>query len=171
MTSDDQALLMQILGMTGTDVDPDSIRERLFARAAEDHPQLAVLARALSMRQAAQVPDDDVPEVPHDDGVDHQAHVHRLNEEVCRLRERDRVIADALGACAHCWGTEPACRRCGGDGAPGAFLPEAQLFNELVMPAIRRLKRWTAGRRPSGPPVQMGGESDRRPISNRRNGT
>lgn len=174
----DDQLLMQILGMTGTDVDHDALRGQLLARAAEDNPQFALLARYLSMRQAGEASEERAPEAVNEGEASQQearhrlqAHLHRLNAEVGLLRERSYALAEALGACERCWGADTACRRCGGDGAPGAFLPDVPLFNELVMPAIRRLKRWSAGRQPVGPSVQPGGESDQPSTSNGRNPT
>jgi hypothetical protein len=56
------------------------------------------------------------------------------------LRERIDLLAAALGACALCWGQEPACRACRGRGLPGYALPDEALFEELILPALQLLR-------------------------------
>lgn len=63
-------------------------------------------------------------------GVDALAHQ--------RLVDGNLLLAAALGAC-ECWGHEPDCRECGGDGVTGWLPPDPQLFRELVAPALSRM--------------------------------
>jgi hypothetical protein len=48
------------------------------------------------------------------------------------------LLAAALGAC-ECWGLQPGCARCRGQGSAGWIQPDAELFGEFVKPAIARL--------------------------------
>lgn len=58
-------------------------------------------------------------------------------ERSCRMLSRrlDR-LAGALGAC-RCWGRNPACRWCAGQGRPGALEIDAEAFQDLVLPLFR----------------------------------
>lgn len=67
--------------------------------------------------------------------------------ELADLREVNDTLAGALGACALCWGGDPNCVVCQGLGGPGFELPDPKLFNQLVVPAVRR----AYGYRASGP--------------------
>jgi hypothetical protein len=52
--------------------------------------------------------------------------------------DRQILLAAALGAC-ECWGSDPGCHFCGGDGLPGWRPPDPQLYEEFVTPATSRL--------------------------------
>jgi hypothetical protein len=54
------------------------------------------------------------------------------------LVERNVLLAAALGAC-DCWGTDPACDICAGEGSPGWTEPDHRLYVEYVEPATRRM--------------------------------
>lgn len=62
-------------------------------------------------------------------------------EELEALRQANDTLADALGACAICWGGDNACHHCRGRGRPGARRPDPALFTQLVMPAVRAMRR------------------------------
>ena len=68
--------------------------------------------------------------------------LHALRDEVTDLREVNDAAAAALGACRMCWGGDPFCPVCAGQGQPGANLPDQRLYRELVHPAVERM---TAG--------------------------
>jgi hypothetical protein len=55
-------------------------------------------------------------------------------------RERNDLLAQALGACCMCWGQSQECRYCRGQGTPGFCLPDEALVMEYVVPAIRTLR-------------------------------
>jgi hypothetical protein len=70
----------------------------------------------------------------------------RLRSEVSLIeREFGRVsglLADvgaALGACPRCLGTEENCPICAGAGVPGSGDANAERFDALVAPAVRRI--------------------------------
>jgi hypothetical protein len=70
--------------------------------------------------------------------------VHELTQEIEILREVNDTLALALGACGTCWGGNPGCPACAGQGRAGFVAPDLDLFRELVVPAIRRVN--TLGR-------------------------
>ena len=53
------------------------------------------------------------------------------------LADRNADLAAALGACL-CWGEDPACRTCQGDGIPAWTDPDDELYRDYVLPAMRR---------------------------------
>lgn len=55
------------------------------------------------------------------------------------LQTRNLVLAAALGAC-DCWGENPDCVDCSGQGTPGWEDPDPLLFREFVSPAIKRAR-------------------------------
>lgn len=67
-----------------------------------------------------------------------------LTAELAVYRERVDQCAAALGACALCWGADTACRACRGRGLPGFTLPDELLFEEMVVPAVRRAREYRA---------------------------
>jgi hypothetical protein len=85
-------------------------------RAAEEDD-----AKAAAAVEPASVPDDDV------------------QHELADLREVNDTCAAALGACRICWGGDAGCPRCAGRGRAGASLPDPELFDALVAPAVRRM--------------------------------
>jgi hypothetical protein len=62
------------------------------------------------------------------------------------LAERNLALAEALGAC-DCWGQDPRCHICEGEGGPGWILPDRQLFATYVQPAIRAIRAQAADAR------------------------
>jgi hypothetical protein len=60
--------------------------------------------------------------------------------ELSQLRERNDVLAWALGACGLCWGEDEQCRACRGRGRPGFAIPDRQKFAQYVLPAARMLQ-------------------------------
>ena len=53
------------------------------------------------------------------------------------LADRSILFAAAVGAC-ECWGEDPECPVCRGNGSPGWTTPDAQLYAEYVEPAVHR---------------------------------
>jgi hypothetical protein len=77
-----------------------------------------------------------------------------LEAENARLRETTRsllahsdFLAAAVGACPECWGENPDCAECGGEGGPGCYLPERVCFDEIVRPVIKSLRAHIGRRR------------------------
>lgn len=73
-----------------------------------------------------------------------------LYDEVETLRARNDALAAALGACYLCFGEDPACPECQGDGVPGAGPIDAAAFRQFVVPALRRVRAPRVYRRQDG---------------------
>ena len=69
------------------------------------------------------------------------------DEQDQEAADRQILLAAALGAC-ECWGSDPGCRSCGGEGMSGWHVPDEQLYEEFVTPASSRLAE--AARRSTG---------------------
>ena len=65
-------------------------------------------------------------------------HIESLFAELEMLRERNDALAQALGACALCWGGDVECPICGGAGQPGFMAPDQRSFKQLLAPVINR---------------------------------
>ena len=140
-------------------VSPDAMLQKLAAQSPD--PTTTMLASLLmnGMEEEEENPvDDDMDEIERllayaesndldDDGDDPDA-----SEELEALREVNDTLAAALGACPKCWGGDDGCADCGGSGSPGAAVPDSQLFNHLILPAVRRVNQARRPRpRPAGP--------------------
>lgn len=68
-----------------------------------------------------------------------------LREDAHQLREKNDLLAAALGACAECWGATPDCIACQGQGRPGFFPPDIACFTHFVLPALRRAQSGDLG--------------------------
>lgn len=66
--------------------------------------------------------------------------VARLQAELDQLRALSDTLALALGACHVCWGADDDCPACFGRGQVGAFVPDRELFDQYVLPALRRAR-------------------------------
>lgn len=64
-----------------------------------------------------------------------------LQAEVKEFQMRNDTLAAALGACYLCWGEYSNCDICQGNGSAGYFPIEMQAFSEMVLPAVRALKK------------------------------
>lgn len=64
----------------------------------------------------------------------------QMRSELLALRERNDLLAEALGACYLCWGEYPDCQECQGRGTPGSRPPNRELFKQWVSPALSRLQ-------------------------------
>lgn len=67
-------------------------------------------------------------------------HVEDLREENSTLHGLSETLARALGACERCWGQDVECAECDGDGDPGYFEPDRDLFHQLIVPAVERVR-------------------------------
>lgn len=143
-----ESQLLRLLGSNQGEDAPDATA--ILSQLAEEDPLLALVAQHLATRN------NDVEE-PTDDDDDDAEEAWQLEEtrrEVERYRTRaleleqrlrwyrrcNRTLAASLGACPSCWGADAECRRCEGDGRPGAFAPDRDLFAAWVGPALRRLQ-------------------------------
>lgn len=131
----------------GFDAAPDAAT--LLAQLGQDDPRMAALCRFFVERQAqaAQAPPDTAASpVDGDVLAQLEARLERLRgiaramkAELHVLRDRDAMLAAALGACDACWGRDAGCGQCAGRGHTGASLPDAPLYARFIAPAVRHL--------------------------------
>jgi hypothetical protein len=163
MTDDFRSLLLQALAArSGTSTGLGT--QELLSQLGNTDPTMSLVAELLARQQQTEELDN---ETPADGGPssellepDDQPHNHALrsNErgrafhelrqgieamhaELQERRERDAVLAAALGACEFCWGENPSCPVCGGEGVPGSSVPPTELFMRYIAPAARKLPR------------------------------
>lgn len=124
-------VLAQIVAARAAGQDTQS----LIASQLGDDPTAAMLLQAVAQRQsqsdAGNGDDDAAPDV---DSMQH---------ELQTLRERCDSLAAALGACYLCWGEDLECPNCAGHGMPGSYPIDPGLFEELIVPAVRRARART----------------------------
>lgn len=148
-----QLLLAQIAGDAGA---PALSLPELVEQSMADDPIAAPLAAALRRRQAAEAAETDpTPAPPADPAVADV--LERLYAELEELRLRTRTLADALGACARCWGEDPDCPVCRGRGHPGGRAPDPELFDYWVAPVARRRRQHEPEPAGAGAPPPLGG--------------
>ena len=123
-------LLARVAGVEDAAV-PLSLSD-LVQQSLGDDPLALPLAAALRRREVETNETDGEPDPEVLDVME------RLYGEVEALRDRVRMLAAALGACARCFGDDELCPVCLGRGRPGGRQPDELLFAELVEPAWQR---------------------------------
>jgi hypothetical protein len=133
--------------------------QELIAQLAQDNPMLGILAQHMAERKSV-VAETDPAEIdgnsfevePLTDGLENQpakvyaeldqlqARLQSVQNELSALRDREDILAEALGACCLCWGEDAQCRACRGRGRPGFSMPDEELFGEFVLPAVRMFR-------------------------------
>jgi hypothetical protein len=153
----DQAMLLSLLAARGGmtlptpegSVDPAALDPAaMMQRLGQDNPQLAAIIQMMSGQKADTGARDPVVvettaseiDAVADELAALAAQLEAERSEVRLLRERCDALAAAVGACALCWGQDPACRACRGHGAPGHSLPDETLFLEYVLPGVRLMR-------------------------------
>lgn len=164
MSTDPQSLLLENIA---SGLASGANMEDILAQMSESDPRLGLVAKYLAAKRAAadEVNDEETDPEPDHAGArekntrprmaDSCAPAARERVEAVRslqrlartmfaeleeLRLRNDMLASALGACYLCWGDDPKCEVCNGEGVTGAFAPDKQLFSQLVGPAARRLR-------------------------------
>ncbi len=136
----------------------------LVEQSFGDDPVATTIAAGLRQRQAAAAAaEEDAEEPPPEAALDPELAdlLERLYAELEERRGRERLLADALGACERCFGEDELCPVCRGRGRPGGRRPDPTLFEELVKPVLR----WVDG--PAAAPAMqiepsLGGDADAR---------
>ena len=82
-------------------------------------------------------PNSPAPDIAPDAISQMRQILRAARDKLLVLQARSNVLAQALGACAECWGTNPSCEQCGGGGRPGWTQPDPTGFAVWVQPAIR----------------------------------
>jgi hypothetical protein len=60
---------------------------------------------------------------------------NRLNQS----GKSNQLLAGALGSCSKCWGEDPDCSNCSGNGSPGWRNINRRLFNIYILPALEKV--------------------------------
>ena len=81
------------------------------------------------------------PRSPSGRTREYKSLARRMFTELQRVRDRNSMLADALGACGQCWGEDAACEYCSGNGCVGAYLINPKLFESVVGPALEQLRQ------------------------------
>lgn len=147
MPEDVSSILMQGLD-TGL-----SVQDVLLSQIDTSDPTMALVARMLAGRttesssEKETTPDEETDELSKQrlqrlsQAVRHlRRKCDSLQIEVEELQLRNDAMAAAVGACYLCWGENPMCEVCSGQGTPGRFPINASAFAEFVLPAIRAFK-------------------------------
>jgi hypothetical protein len=130
----------------------------LMSQLGASNPQAAMMLRVLEERKLA----CEAERAEHDheeaeraaaqrehDLAELRDTVERACAELDTLRTRNAELADALGACPRCFGSDALCEHCHGRGQPGGRAPDPAAFRSYVLPAVRRARAVEAQRRQS----------------------
>lgn len=146
-----------------SETDPQPSTQDLVAKLGQDNPMLGMLAQHIAaqkppVREPPAVIDVEAVEIEACADADAgdearmlelrrtaetaelRARIQSLSHELSTLRDREDILAEALGACCLCWGEDSQCRACRGRGRPGYAMPDEELFEELVLPAVQMLR-------------------------------
>ena len=55
------------------------------------------------------------------------------------MRKLNKSLSDALGSCNSCWGENPDCPTCSGNGSSGWRNANKRLFNIYILPALEKI--------------------------------
>ena len=96
-----------------------AVRAAMLARISED-PRVAALIGLLGQQPtaSAEVAVEVEPRRDSSRAARIRARVQEMREELEELHRRNEDLADALGACAVCWGRTASCEECRGRGVP-----------------------------------------------------
>ena len=164
MSADLNSILQTMVANPGAGMGA-AATQALLSQFADDDPTTNLLATYLSQRNAAAQREEKPDEETEREAAECAAELARLRErsersaaavhelrdrieqlfaELETLRERNDALAQALGACALCWGDDVECPICGGAGQPGFTVPDQRLFTQMLFPAISRFRRRNA---------------------------
>jgi hypothetical protein len=156
-TAPDPAALMG--AMSG---DPMSL---LLSQLGTANPQAAMMIRLMEEQQRARAAEqaEEDQQAAAEAAAERERDFNELRETVERacseldvLRERNALIADALGACPLCYGADPLCDQCQGRGRPGGRPPDPAGFRNFILPAVRRARAIDARRQQLHPSTEKG---------------
>jgi hypothetical protein len=133
----DELATLMLSQLAGGDGVPLSMAD-LVEQQLGDDPAAATVAAMLRQREAAASQKDDDDEADAVGDPEAARLLERLYAENDALRQRNRALADALGACPRCWGDDELCPVCRGRGVAGGRIPDGELFDRYVEPAWRR---------------------------------
>lgn len=67
-----------------------------------------------------------------------RAHIEMIESHLSAVENKQENLAGAIGACSFCLGEDPDCRACRGKGRAGAFIPDPELFERYIVPALKK---------------------------------
>ena len=109
----------------------------LLEQLAGDNPRMRLILELARQQEAAAA----ASQQGGNAGVQRTGEQYeRLRSAYIALRDRVTALADALGACARCWGDDPLCGACAGAGTPGWHAPDEDAFRAYIVPAARRAR-------------------------------
>lgn len=118
-------------------------RQQLVDQLAESDPRLGALAKLWLARREERTDEPASSEAAEQRRRDFEKLnrvVRKLYSELEVLRERNDLLAAALGACYLCWGRDALCPVCTGRGTPGYIAPDSALFAQFALRAARWLR-------------------------------
>jgi len=157
--------LEQLQGLLGGTTDIGA----LLASSGQSNPAMEAVLGALAQQRSAAASNaatDDASEPARGDIAEAPVRIaalegrfeqlrdiaRRMDHELRVLRRRNAQLAAALGACPHCWGEDPECTTCAGEGRPGSAPPHRGHFRHYVAaargrpaPALHSFPRAVAG--------------------------
>ena len=77
--------------------------------------------------------------------------LNRLND----LVKLNNSLSGALGSCSTCWGEDPDCDKCTGNGSSGWQVYNKRLFNIYVLPTLEKKYGLKIGKKNSTKPLNM----------------
>ena len=142
MSSPAVATLLQ-QAMSGDAAAQASLNEAL---AQHEDPRVRMIAEWTAQQRAAAAEQTiDVEPVRISHGKPEKERMVRKIRALARKLDAQREIGDtlaaALGACYLCWGEDPDCGLCQGEGAPSWKDPDPDLFRLYVLPAVKRYRQ------------------------------
>lgn len=169
MSTDFNNSLMQAFASGNGNPMSALIPQVLAAQLGEDNPTVDLLNRYFAQQAEKSIRESSVDENEHQELLKDAAELERAQTRLAEMREamrdlRDKIekvyaeletlrqrndlLAWAVGACSLCWGEDLKCPVCWGEGHSGFFEPDRQLFMQLVAPALRQFQSQKNADRP-----------------------
>lgn len=64
---------------------------------------------------------------------------NQVLDKLTSLTKLNFALAEALGSCSNCWGDDPGCVHCSGNGSPGWKNINKRMFNLYILPTLEKL--------------------------------
>lgn len=153
----DQHIMEQVIA---GQADPGGMVQALLANGEISDSKKQILQMLMAQQQPAEeLPGEDLPPPTHQGAGASELNilVQQAARRIDELEDLTTSLAEALGACTLCFGSDQFCQECGGNGGPGHFAPERRAFEFFVLPVINRMKRARkkAGPQPADPEMQQ----------------
>lgn len=116
----------------------DILYDQLLQSVLAENPELAQYAELFKQLTQNESPSDDIQKRLRKV----TSIAKNLKEDLDDALERLEELAHALGACDEylcLLGYFDRCPKCKGEGQPGFFKPDRDLFNQLILPALRKV--------------------------------